>query len=209
MLNKEFLEKCMIIDELSPWKYLNIDTSVVIEIDDVAYALEIQNNIIKIYPNNLSSYLFLEYQESLKESQNLSLIDGLRKNLYNATNVYVFEYLYSSMLSSEVKNTYIQNGIQLNNNDLYCSFEYKEVNKELEILKENKALEIIEVIDELINLVNYIKTNKVSLKDNHIVFYNNNKIKFIKPQLFMVNLKNRIYFPIFEFKKNLKVIKRK
>lgn len=208
MLYKDLIKKSIILNNLALWKYVNIDSIVVIEIDDVTYTIEIQNNIIKIYPNNLSSYLYLEYLEKAKENKNIYLLDSLKKAFYNESSVYILEYLYPSMLEKEVIDIYKKNNIELNNNDLYCSFEYKETNKELLILKENYINNLPIILDELIELTNFFIENKVNIKENHIIFFNNNKIKFIKPQLYMVNLKNKIYFPLFEIKKDKKVIKR-
>ena len=208
MLYKDLINKSNIIQDLAPWKNINIDNIVVIEIDDVTYTIGIKNNIIKIYPDNLSSYLYLEYLEKAKEQKNIYLLDGIKKSFYNESSVYILEYIYASMLDNKMKDIYNQNNIKLNNNDLYCSFEYKNINKELEILKEEdfKNLEII--LDELISLINYIDINRVNIKEGSLLFYTNNKIKFIKPQLYMVNLKNKLYFPIFEIKKNKKLLKK-
>ena len=208
MLYSNLIQKSILINKLSPWKYINIDNIVVIEIDDKSYAIEIQNNIIKIFPNNLSTFLYLDYCENLKANKNLYFVEGLTRNFYNSSNMYILEYIYASMLDQKVVDIYEKNNISLNNHDLYCSIEYKDVNKELEIINESNIEEINKILDEFIYFIRQVIVSKLTPKDKYLMYYTNGKVKFVRHQMYMVNLKNKIYFPVFEVKKNSKVIKK-
>lgn len=197
---RDLIKQTLKIVDNNPWNDFNIEHNIVIEYQDNFYVIEFTNNKCTIYPGVNNVYVYEHAKSIIKTIPNIYQLEQFSRNLYNELEYFSFEYTYPINIQDDVIKYYNKNNLYLDINQKYISFLHKKVNGKTTLIEEEYLEEFSKMLDLLTYFLNFMETKKNLLNDEKILFFNNNKVDLIKPQLFTVMLEQRIHYKTHEYK---------